>query len=767
MNKGISLLAMGMAALGLLKPGNVEGHEGPTPGALLRIGPEGEAVACPLRHTDVNAEISGPVVRVRVKQLFENQSDDKLEAIYTFPLGANGAVDAMTIRIGEKVVKGSVKERGEAQRIYSQARAQGKLAGLLNQERPNVFVQNVANIPPRAKVEVEISYVETLAYNDGQYEFVFPMVVGPRYSPQHNPGAFRNPPVMPQGVRAGHNIRLQVVLEGGVPVLGFESPTHEIVQDRASHGIHLSLSNKQEIPNKDFLLRYRVAGEQLAEGVLAHRVAGKPGHFLLTIAPPARPQQENAEPKELIFVIDTSGSMHGFPLDKAKEAMDAALASLRPQDTFNLITFAGDTQLLFPRPVPANPENMARARQFLQFRQGGGGTEMMKAIRAALAGSQDQEHVRVVCFMTDGYVGNEMEIVAEIQRHPNARVFSFGIGSSVNRFLLDAMAVYGRGEVAYVGLQDDGSLAAKRFHERVRTPVLTDIQLDWSGVEVSGHMPARVPDLFSAKPLVITGQYQKGGQGEVLIKGTYLGKPYSRRLKIRLPEAETGNSAIPALWARTKVAELTASDFQGMEHGNARAEVKQAITKLGVDYQILTPFTSFVAVQEEVVTKGGVTRTVEVPVEMPEGVSNLALGDAAMGNRVYAAAPMMAAPKMVTPMPLGRAEAVQAGSGYPGAVQERATEGRAPNLPQEAKRTQQKLSADLAAILQQNPQQVVEVRIFLASGATTADLLAACKAEGLEVITQLHGGRVLIGKGRAKLLATLANHKAVAQIVPR
>ncbi len=217
------------------------------------------------------------------------------------------------------------------------------------------------------------------------------------------------------------------------------------------------------------------------------------GFFTLILQPPDRVTTADVTPKELVFVLDTSGSMSGFPIEKAKETMRLALDGLYPQDTFNLITFAGDTHILFPQPVPASKENLRKAQMFLESRSGGGGTEMMKAIRAALDSSDSQQHVRIVCFMTDGYVGNDMEIIAEVQKHPNARVFAFGIGSAVNRFLLDKMAEHGRGEVEYVGLKDDGSTAARRFHERIRNPLLTDISVDWGGLPLSRHLPEAHP----------------------------------------------------------------------------------------------------------------------------------------------------------------------------------------------------------------------------------------------------------------------------------
>src|SRR5581483_6295180 len=414
---------------------------------------------------------------------------------------------------------------------------------------------SVANIMPGEQVRVTISYVETLKYEDGAYEFVFPMVVGPRYIPgapqaagatpgiqgggwapntDQVPDASRiTPPVTPKGTRAGHDISLEVTLDAGVPVEEIKSPLHEIDVERTGVGSALvKLRDKAEIPNRDFILRYEVSGGKIADAVLTHRGA-QGGFFTLILQPPDRINAEDVTPKELVFALDTSGSMNGLPIETAKKAMKLALDGLYPQDTFNLITFSGDTHILFPAPVPATKENLARAQAFLASRSGAGGTEMMKAIRAALDDSDKQDHVRIVCFMTDGYVGNDMEIIAEVQKHPNARVFSFGIGSSVNRFLLDKMAEHGRGEVEYVPLVSGSSeeasgavAAARRFHERVRNPLLTDIAIDWTGLPVADVYPKRIPDLFGAKPLTLTGRFTGAGRGVVRLRGKMQGRDF-------------------------------------------------------------------------------------------------------------------------------------------------------------------------------------------------------------------------------------------------
>jgi Ca-activated chloride channel family protein len=638
----------------ITRPGETAATARPpvTQGSLQVTDEHGQVVGqCPLKHTDVQAEISGFLSRVLVTQLFGNPYQEKIEAVYTFPLPQNAAVDEMTLTVGGRTVRGKIKPREEARAVYEAARAAGHVAGLLDQERPNIFTQSVANIMPGEQVKITISYVETLKYEDGSYEFVFPMVVGPRYIPgkatgrqgggwspdtDRVPDASRiTPPVSfdpstMQATRAGHDISLDVTVDAGVPIIELRSGLHDIdVQRPDGHRALVRLKNKSEIPNRDFILKYKVAGQKVEDAVLVHRAA-RGGFFTLVIQPPDRVNTGEVTPKELVFVLDSSGSMTGFPIEKAKETIRLALDGLYPQDTFNLITFSGDTHILFPKPVPATRENIREAQSFLASRQGQGGTEMMKAIIAALEPSDAQDHVRIVCFMTDGYVGNDMEIVSEVQKHPNARVFSFGIGNSVNRFLLDKMAEYGRGEVEYVSLNDDGSAAAQRFHERVRNPLITDIKLDWGGLPVADVYPARIADLFSARPIIICGRYSQASSGVIRLVGKRSNGYFVREIPVYLPETETRHDVLPTLWARARVANLMGQDYLGVQQGTPRIDIRDQITQLGLEFRLMTQYTSFVAVEEMTITDGGQPRRIEVPVEVPDGVDPRGIfGDAA------------------------------------------------------------------------------------------------------------------------------------------
>src|SRR5688572_30799782 len=362
-----------------------------TPGALMARDAEGNPkLVVPLKHTSVKAEITGFISRVQVTQEFENPFQEKIEAVYTFPLPQNAAVDDMTMTVGERTIRGKILPREDALAVYEGAKSRGQVASLLDQERPNIFTQSVANILPGEQIKITISYVETLRYDDGEYEFVFPMVVGPRYIPRTPIGisqplpfpADKNnmpdlsrlvPPRPGPGERSGHDISIEVSLDAGVIIERLESKTHAARVERpAPTRARVTLEGGPTIPNKDFILRYDVAGKTIQDAVLAHR-SDKGGFFSLILQPPERVTTDDVTPKELIFVLDTSGSMQGNPIEKAKETMKLALDNLYPDDTFNVITFSGDTRILFDQPVRATKRNLRRAQDFLAAATGFGG----------------------------------------------------------------------------------------------------------------------------------------------------------------------------------------------------------------------------------------------------------------------------------------------------------------------------------------------------------------------------------------------------------
>jgi Ca-activated chloride channel homolog len=633
----------------VLNPQNASARQ-PSGGSQLQImGKDGKAAGfVPLKHTGIKTEISGFVARVEVTQEYENILPNAVEAIYVFPLPHDSAVDGMTMTVGDREIHAVIKEREEARKIFEQARNTGHTAALLDQERPNIFTQSVTNIPPGGKVTIKLSVLELLKYEAGVYHFSFPLVVGPRYIP----GASTAPPTrgtMPDtdqvpdashisppvasvhtdDEHAGHDVSMEVNLTAGVPVGDVESTSHKILADRTGPGsYHITLADQNVRPDKDFILKYKVAGLDIDDAVLAH--AGQTGgYFTLILQPPERPREETLVPRQLIFVLDTSGSMWGFPIEMAKKTIQRALDNLRKDETFNLITFSGDTKILFPEPVPATPENVAQAKKVLAGAYGSGGTEMMKAIRTALgddAGKDkpmEADPIRVVCFMTDGYVGNDAEIIAEIKKHSDARVFSFGIGTSVNRFLLSKMAEEGHGDVEFVTAPGEAQAAADRFYERVHSPVLTNISIDWNGLPVTDVYPKTVRDLFSTKPIIITGRFTGTPAGKITIKGYQGTGDFSRTIPVDFSAAGAQNAALEKIWARNKVEDLMSQDWNGIQYGTSL--FKADIIKVGLEHSLATQFTSFVAVEERTVVQDGKPVRIEVPVELPVGVSELAV----------------------------------------------------------------------------------------------------------------------------------------------
>lgn len=648
-----SLFVLALTGLAVAVPSDAV-----TEGRLDAIGPEGKALGpCPLKHTEVDVAISGMIARVTVTQQFHNPFADKIEAVYVFPLHEDSAVDAMTMKVGGRIVRGVIKERGEAKRIYEQAKAAGKVASLLDQERPNIFTQSVANIEPGEQVTITIEYSQTLAWEDGRYSFDFPTVVGPRYipgaagdegnvpvnvrqnpvrggdvvNPQPSPPTAEvpdadriTPPVIAEGMRAGHDLSIRVSLDAGLSVRDLKSDQHEVdvnYLDQGRSRARIALRDKQVIPNRDFVLTWQTAQAKITDAVLAH-TDERGRFFTLILQPPDRVQPAEIVPRELIFVLDTSGSMRGFPLDTSRTIMRRAIRALRPRDRFNIITFAGNTTMLFEHAVANNEDNRDQALRFVDSLAGAGGTEMMKAINEALGGEHDADTVRIVCFLTDGYVGNDMAIIDAVKKHAGvSRVFSFGIGSSVNRFLMDQMADAGRGEATFVLNAEQASAAAAKFYEHIDAPVLTDIELDFGGLPVEEVYPRRVEDLFASRPVVLKGRYRQGGEGVITLKGRTAEGRFERPIVVNLPAEQDQHDVLASQWARAKVDDLMMRDYAGAQHGNMDAALKQQIIDLGLEYHLLTQFTSFVAVEEVHITEGGAARTIRVPVEMPQGVS--------------------------------------------------------------------------------------------------------------------------------------------------
>ncbi len=644
--------------------GNQKASEQADPGTLLAMAAGGKQLgACPLKHTDVQAEVSGYIARVTVKQVFQNPFKDKIEAVYTFPLSENGAVDEMQMKVGARVIKGTIKKREEAKQIYDQAKANGYVASLLDQERTNIFTQSVANIEPGKEIEITIKYIETLPYEAGKFSFTFPTVVGPRFIPGEpvgkSSGGWANdttqvpdasritPNVVAEGQRAGHDISINVHLNAGMPVSQISSKLHEVqVRNPGSGQADISLADKATIPNKDFVLSWNVAEDTLKSGYVTYRdpsAKDGAGYFTVMLIPPKRITPEKVAPKEMVFVIDCSGSQSGAPLNKAKETMRYILDHMNANDTFQIIAFSSSQSQFADKPQPVSAEMKTKARHFIDALQANGGTWMAPAVEKACAIPADGNRLRIVTFMTDGYVGNDYEVMGMIKKlRGKSRWFSFGTGNSVNRTLIDGMAKEGGGEAEYVLLNSSAEEVGKKFYDRISSPVLTDVEVKVDGVTTKEVYPKEVSDVWAERPLYFKGKYIKGGQGTIVLKGFAAGKPYEQKLNVRFPESDTKNRGVASMWARAKVDRLMSEDWFGAQSGQANKEIKDEITTVALDHHILTQYTSFVAVDESRVTKGDPSKTVNVEVEMPDGVSREGVFGGARDAKAYSSAQPMA-----------------------------------------------------------------------------------------------------------------------------
>jgi Ca-activated chloride channel family protein len=591
-----------------------------------------------LERTRVSAKITGFVAEVEVSQSYSNPFSQPIEAIYVFPLPENAAVNRLRLVIGERLIEGRVRERREARARYDAAKRQGHTAALLEQERPNVFTQNVANIEPKKRIEVVVSYVQDLSYDAGEYEFVFPMVVGPRYNRGVSDADRLSPPYTAQE-RSGRTIALEVVTDAKTAVTRYEAPNHELSAKTGSDGsLRLSLAEKDSIPNRDFVLRYRVAGAGPTASLYLSEPKDGAGHFSLVVQPPALEVERLVGRRELVFVVDVSGSMSGAPLSACREVMRRALGRLRPYDTFNVYTFAGSTRRAFPSPLEANSANVSAALAMVSQLRAGGGTELRDAVAQALLPDGDPSRHRYVFFLTDGYVGNEAAIFAAAQQFNaklasagrRARVFALGVGSSVNRHLIDGLSRAGDGLAQYLSLADPPERAVDQLFHRIDSPVLSDLKIDWGGLETSEIYPQPTPELFASHPVVLHGRYRGKLQRDVTLtaQNTQGRSAVGFRDSVKATRPAPGSSSVlGTLWAREKVAQLERQLWSSPEQ-----DPRGQIIALGLEHQLVTPFTSFLAIDESRRVGDGKPKPIGEPLDQPAGVDVSTAGGRLRGH---------------------------------------------------------------------------------------------------------------------------------------
>ena len=629
-----------------------------TQGTLRALTPDGEIAGdFPLKHTQVDAEISGYLARTVVTQQYTNPFKDVIEAVYVFPLPSMAAVNDFVMEVGGRKIVGLVRPRDEAERIYREARARGQTASLLTQERPNIFTQNVANIEPGGHVDIKITYFERIPYEHGQYEYVFPMVVGPRYIPGNAKGPAQlasddhhatpanggengggwapntdvvpdaskiTPPVLKPGERSGHDIGLTITLDAGLPVTKLSVPAHHVEITRPGDAKRvIRLAAGDSIPNRDLILRWSVAGDETQFGVLTHRdSAAADGFLTLSMQPPAEATDEQVTPREITFIMDVSGSMMGIPIEMSRQLVLRSLDKLRPDDRFNIVYFASGNAQLWPSAQLGTEENIAAAKSFLRNLNAGGGTEMLAGVARALHAHHDARYLQMYVFLTDGYVGDEARILATIkQERGDARFFGFGIGSAVNRYLIDGIGQEGGGE-SFVMIPRDSAYAERgvgMLFDAIDSPVLVDVAVDWNGLPVQDVYPSKLPDLFGGQTINLIAKYTSAAKGTFYVTGRVGSRRVRYPVRVTLPERDASHAALAPTWARAKIADLS-SAMLAADSADQQGFVRQ-ITDLAVRYRLVSQYTAFVAVDESRIVGDGHPRRIMQPVELPEGVS--------------------------------------------------------------------------------------------------------------------------------------------------
>jgi Ca-activated chloride channel family protein len=593
------------------------------------LGDNPETDALPLKSTQAEVKIAGKVADVTVTQVYKNQGKKTLEAIYVFPGSTRAAVHALRMTLGNRIIEAEVMERQKARQTYEDAKKAGQTTSLLEQQRPNVFQMNVANILPGDEIKVELKYLELLQAEDKVYEFVYPTVVGPRYSNMPKEGApdtekWVENPFLHEGQAPPYTFGITVEVRGGLPLAKLSSPSHEVnIKYTNPQVAQVTLKDDKTGGNRDFVLRYALAGDKVDTGLLLY--PGKDENFfLMVMEPPDRVKKEAVVPREYIFIVDVSGSMHAYPLETSKALMKDIIKGLRPQDAINVLLFESSSAVLSESgSLPATEDNKKRALDFIQAQPGGGGTEILPAFKRALALPRTKGSSRVVVVATDGYVNVEAELFDLIRQNlGDANLFPFGIGTSVNRFLIEGMARAGKGEPFVILNPGEAPKQAARFHRYIERPVLTGIKVAHPGFDAYDVEPLALPDLFALRPLAILGKYRGAPQGAVVVTGKTATGEFRQEIKVEAGQASPENEALKFLWARERIQRL--SDYQHFSRGEDEGKIKE-ITALGLKYNLMTAYTSFVAV-DKLKRGDGTVETVKQPLPLPEGVSDLAVG---------------------------------------------------------------------------------------------------------------------------------------------
>ena len=604
-----------------------------TQGTLLwRAAEQAAPMPAPLLATDVELRVTGVVARAVVRQRFANPGSEWAEGIYVFPLPEDAAVDHLEMRVGDRTIEGVIRERTAAKTEYEAVKRQGRRASLVEQERPNVFTTSVANIPPGAAIEVQIEYQQTVRYDSGHFALRFPMVVGPRYVPgapidgtsgtgwapdtDQVPDASRiTPAVAPPSAGPINPVTLRVELDPGVPVATVDSPTHAIHVRSLRDGRHEIELDRVSVPaDRDFELTWTpVAGAAPTMALLTGAKGDEVFALLMVLPPEATPLEASRLPREVVFVLDHSGSMAGASIEQARAALKLALARLRPTDSFNVVRFNHQTDSLFPASAPATPQHLAEAERYVDTIRADGGTEMLPALLRALDGGERPDRLRQVVFLTDGAVGNEAQLFRAIrERLGDSRLFTIGIGSAPNSYFMREAARLGRGTFTYIRDPTEVQRKMTVLFRKLESPVLADLRLELDGGGDVEVLPAPIPDLYSGEPLVVVLR-ARVLPDEAVVHGRLGPTPWDSRVSLRRAQPGAG---LAVHWARAKIAAL----LDQRRAGTPVDEVRHAVLDVALRHHLVTEYTSLVAADVTPARPDGATlQTHGLATNLPHG----------------------------------------------------------------------------------------------------------------------------------------------------
>ena len=547
-------------------------------------------------HTEVN--VSGVIAEVTVEQTYVNEGTGTVDATYVFPGSTHAAVYAMEMRVGEHRVIAKIKEKGEAQEIFNQAKSEGKTASLMTQHRPNVFQMDVTNIRAKNVVKVKFSYTENLVPVDNEYGFVFPTIVGPRFADVAAKDHWVANPYTnidhPAAKLLDPTFTLDFNLNAGIPISSAKCVSYPgcSLEYTGRDELVAKLSNSQyQQAKNEFVFKYKLTGDKISSGMLTYN-HGDEKFFMMTVQPPKAYDSAEIPPRDYMFIVDVSGSMSGFPLEVSKELIRNLLSSLNKGDRFNLLLFASGYGVYSEELIEVSASEIDKAIVFMGERHAGGGTQILPAVKEALAMVDNTERSVSIILATDGLVTVEREAFDLITRSQSkANFFPFGIGTSMNRYLIEGLAHVSHSEPMICTNFEEAKSEARRFKKMVSQPLLTDIDIDWGDSEVYDVFPASVPDLFAQKPLVVYGKYRGEMDNKVTVNGFTGSGDFAANVKTKSKDSDNG--ALRYLWARQKLKVL--SDYAAVSNEN---EFRPLITEIGINYSLLSKYTSFVAVDE-------------------------------------------------------------------------------------------------------------------------------------------------------------------------